>query len=73
MSLSTKDLVDRGRFLRNAAPREFDGFYQAFEKYAETVVYGVLSADGEQELLRVQGHAQQCVKILQVLEEIKNG
>lgn len=71
--MSAKDLVDRGRFLRNAAPREFEAFMLAFDKYTATVFATMLTAEGPQELTRTQGHAQQCMKIQHLFGEIKNG
>jgi hypothetical protein len=71
MSTTTKELVEYGRFLRNAAPREFEAFYIAFEKYTELTIYNLVNATGD--LTLSQGHAQQSIKILRVLEEIKNG
>jgi hypothetical protein len=68
---TTDELARRARFLRNAAPQQFSDFYAAFVEYTEgqfkTLVWET------DNLQRVQGHAQQCKKILDVLEGVKNG
>ena len=66
---STKELTDYARFLRNAAPREFDAFRSAFANYTKATITDMVAATGDLSL--VQGRAQQCVKIMQLLEEIK--
>lgn len=71
MSSSTKELEDRARFLRNAAPREFGDFCAAFANYTQFSVDFLVNTTGSIEL--AQGRTQQCLKILRVLEEIKNG
>jgi len=71
MSAATKELADYARFLRNAAPQEFSNFHAAFEKYTDSTLDNLVFATGDLPL--VQGHAQQCVKLLRILEEIKNG
>ena len=68
---STNDLVDKARFLRNAAPQQFTDFCGAFARYTSTAAEILVKADGN--LATFQGHAQQCVKILKALEEAKNG
>ena len=71
MSASTKELADYTRFLRNAAPQEFGNFYAAFEKYTDGLVYALVTTTGDLSLAR--GQAQQCVNLLRMLEEVKNG
>jgi branched-subunit amino acid transport protein len=73
MNAGTKDLIEHGRFLRNAAPREFEEFVKVFESYVDTVTYAMLTAVNKHDLLRAQGRSQQCVKVLQLLGEIKDG
>lgn len=68
---STNILVKEVRFLRNAAPQQFAAFCDAFAKYTAMVAEIMVAADGNLQLY--QGHAQQCAKILKVLEEAKNG
>ena len=58
--------------MRNAAPQVYEDFCRAFEKYTDGVVFTVIQTTGE-DLLRAQGRAQQCLKILGILEEVKNG
>jgi hypothetical protein len=68
---TTNELIDRARFLRNAAPQAFTDFHAAFARYTATVAELMIAADGNLQLY--QGHAQQCSKILRVLEDAKNG
>lgn len=65
------DLKDKLRFLRNAAPQQFTDFCGAFARYSESVAGFMVLADNNLQLH--QGRAQQCVKILRVLEEARNG
>ena len=65
------NLKTKARFLRNAAPQAFNDFYGAFAEYTEHVTEILVLVDGNFQVH--QGHAQQCVKILRTLEEIKNG
>jgi hypothetical protein len=68
---TTDELARRARFLRNAAPREFHEFYAAFVEYSERQTEVLLQVT--QNWQQAQGHAQQCKKILDVLEGVKNG
>ncbi len=68
---STDNLRTKARFLRNAAPQAFDQFYGAFAEYTEAVAANLIMATDSWQLF--QGHAQQCVKIMNMLEEVKNG
>jgi hypothetical protein len=68
---STDNLTKKARFLRNAAPRMFDEFYEAFAAYAATASEILVMTTENWQLC--QGHAQQCKKILKALEEAKNG
>jgi hypothetical protein len=68
---TTNELTARARFLRNAAPREFRDFYAAFVDYTDRQTEILLQVT--QNWPQAQGHAQQCKKILDVLEEVKNG
>lgn len=72
MSVTTNnELVQRARFLRNAAPQAFLDFYAALSAYADDQ-YAVM-VETTDNLKRAQGHAQQCKKLLKLLEAAKNG
>lgn len=62
----TDELIKRARFLRNAAPREYRDFYAAFADYAEVSAEIMIETTGN--LALYQGHAQQCRKLMQVLD-----
>jgi hypothetical protein len=64
-------LSDSIRFLRNAAPEEFEQFHQAFARYSDEVRDRLVQGSGQLEVL--QGHAQQCVKILDWLNGGERG
>lgn len=66
-----KPLVERARFLRNAAPREFEEFHAAFQAYTETAAKDLVMTTGDLQL--AQGIARQCLNILHLLEEVRNG
>lgn len=68
---TTDDLARKARFLRNAAPQQFQDFYGAFAEYTERQTEILLQVT--QNWQTAQGHAQQCKKILDVLEGVKNG
>jgi hypothetical protein len=68
---TTDNLKTKARFLRNAAPRAYDEFFGAFAEYAEAM-NDILVEVTENRKLH-QGHAQQCKKLMTVLEEAKNG
>jgi hypothetical protein len=68
---STKELTTYARFLRNASPQAFDDFFAAFAKYTRDQA-DILVITTEN-LQLAQGHAQQCKKILDALEEVKRG
>lgn len=68
---STDNLKTKARFLRNAAPRAYDDFFGAFAEYTANTI-DVLTEVTEN-LSLYQGHAQQCKKLMKVLEEVKNG
>jgi hypothetical protein len=68
---SIRELIEPAKFLRNAAPQKFDDFLLAFAKYTQDQFDKFLFVEGNTQLS--QGHAQQCVKILKTLEEVKNG
>jgi len=61
----TNSLSDSIRFLRNAAPEEFEQFRQAFAGYSNDARDNLVR--GAEKLEVLQGHAQQCEKILQLL------
>lgn len=66
---STTALEQQARFLRNAAPQEFDKFRAAFAEYTRNSVDFLVNTNGDIQL--AQGRAQQCLKLLRLLEEIK--
>lgn len=68
---STDNLKIKARFLRNAAPRAYDEFCEAFRAYASASAETLLATTDNWQLY--QGHAQQCRKIMNALEEAKNG
>jgi hypothetical protein len=68
---TTNELTTRARHLRNAAPREFQEFYAAFCEYAERQNEVLLQVVDKWP--QAQGHAQQCKKIRDVLEGVRNG
>lgn len=67
---TTDELSKRARFLRNAAPQAYLDFYAAFVDYTDRQ-YEML-VNTPENLQQAQGHAQQCKKILAVLEGVKN-
>jgi hypothetical protein len=68
---TTDELTKRARYLRNAAPQQFNDFYAAFVDYTDRHFEAMV--DTTEDLQRAQGHAQMCKKILAVLEGVKNG
>jgi hypothetical protein len=68
---SAENLVNKARFLRNAAPQQFADFYGAFAEYAR--VSAELMVDATEDIQRFQGHAQQAKNLVQLLEKVKNG
>ena len=68
---STAHLVVKARLLRNASPRAFDEFTETFRAYTASASEILLAATENWQLY--QGHAQQCRKILNTLEEAQNG
>jgi hypothetical protein len=68
MASSLEPLKQTAQFLRNAAPREFDQFRSAFEKYNAECVRNLLNASTN--IKQLQGHLQQCDKIYSMLKEI---
>jgi hypothetical protein len=64
-------LSDSIRYLRNAAPEEFEQFHQAFARYSDEVRDRLVQSSGHLEVL--QGHAQQCEKILALLNGGERG
>jgi hypothetical protein len=67
-----EELVKRARFLRNAAPQQFNEFFAAFVDYADGKYEGLVRAEASN-FLQLQGQAQQCQALLQLLEGVKNG
>jgi len=71
MTSPNDDLTNSIRFLRNAAPDEFEQFRQAFERYSGGMRHTFIYAPDKLEL--AQGHAQMCEKILQFLNGATHG
>jgi len=68
---TTEELTKRARFLRNAAPKEFQEFLAELATYTSRQYETAVNAT--EHLERFQGHAQQCKKILDALNGVKNG
>ena len=68
---TTEELARYARFLRNAAPSQYIDFIGAFANYTNQKFKDLV--DATDNFQNVQGHAQQCKKILQVLDGVKNG
>ena len=68
---ATDELTKRARFLRNAAPREYQEFFAAFAHYTESSAE--ILVETTENLQLYQGHAQQCLKLLRVLDGVRNG
>jgi hypothetical protein len=68
---STDNLKTKARFLRNAAPRQYEEFFGAFAEYTEAANDLLVEVTENRKLH--QGHAQQCKKLMRALEEAKNG
>lgn len=67
--MSARDpLVNALRVLKNAAPEEFAVFMKAFDYYTEDAMAAVTEAPAE-EILKMQGRAQQCRGLLLVLDD----
>ena len=66
--MNTKDITTYARFLRNAAPQAYDNFLAAVTRYKDQSIQDMI--DTTENVLLAQGRAQQCVKILQALEEV---
>jgi ABC-type transporter MlaC component len=63
----TKELTQRVRFLRNAAPQQFKDFKTAFEAYTQQSYENLVQTT--ENLQQAQGRAQQCLAILDLLTE----
>ena len=63
-----KELVNRMRFLRNAAPQQFVDFRAAFIAYLTVQLENLIVATDN--LPQVQGHAQQCSKLMKLIDEV---
>lgn len=51
--------------VRNANPQDFDTFLQMFDRYTYAVTVAVSDAPAE-EVMRMQGRAQQCRALMQL-------
>ena len=70
--MSTFDeLVKHARFMRNASPSAYQGFYTAFCEYTERKFEDMVVTT--ENLQQAQGQAQQCKAIRDALERAKNG
>jgi hypothetical protein len=65
------ELTKRARFLRNAAPQQYEDFYAAFIAYGNRHLEALILATDNLPL--AQGHTQQCRKLAQILDEARNG
>lgn len=54
--------------LKNANPEAWDDFVQCFDIYATEVTVAVTQAPSE-DILRMQGRAQQCLALLRTMRE----
>jgi ABC-type amino acid transport substrate-binding protein len=68
---TTDDLGQKAKFLRNAAPQQFNDFCQAFAAYTNERIDALIFATGNIE--RAQGQSQQCIKIAKLLNEVRIG
>jgi hypothetical protein len=68
---SIDDLLTKARFMRNAAPRAYEEFLASFKVYTWHVNAILIDVTDNYQLY--QGHAQQCKKLMQILEEARNG
>ena len=66
---STTELSEFARFLRNASPEQYANFVAAFAKYTNVAVDNLIHTTENWQL--AQGHAQQCIKLLRILEGVK--
>jgi hypothetical protein len=71
MASPEDELAKRARFLRNAAPQQFEDFRTAFIAYYSRQIEVLVFATDNLPL--AQGHAQQCRKLAQILDEARNG
>jgi hypothetical protein len=56
------------RRLKQASGEQFTIFVKDFERYARETTDTIISASPDQ-VLRVQGHAQQCQKLLMMFQD----
>ena len=71
MTATTEELTKRARFLRNAAPQQFNDFIAEFSDYMNQNFKDLV--DATDNFQNAQGHAQQCKAIFNALERAKNG
>jgi hypothetical protein len=62
------NLKETAKYLKNAAPRQFELFLDAFRLYAEASYFSVVEAPPE-EIHQYQGMARQCRAIHRLLLE----
>jgi hypothetical protein len=67
----TDRLVEQARFLRNAAPEQFDRFLDELRSYSLQMTENLIYTTENPQL--AQGHAQQCVNLVRALEKVKHG
>jgi hypothetical protein len=68
MSSTTKGLTERAKYLRNAAPQQFDAFVAEVRIYTAAVTQSLIYTTDNVQV--VQGQAQQCLKFIEALEEV---
>jgi hypothetical protein len=62
------NLKETAKYLKNAAPRQFELFVDAFRIYAEAAYAAVVDASSEQ-VYQAQGQAKQCRALHRLLLE----
>jgi hypothetical protein len=66
------ELTKHARFLRNAAPQQFNDFHAAFIAYADRRYKNLVRAETGN-FLQLQGQAQMCEDLVQLLGGVRNG
>jgi hypothetical protein len=69
LSLTTEKMMQQYMLrLKNSNPTGWDDFVQVFDCYATEVTVAVTQAPSD-EILRMQGRAQQCLALLRLMRE----
>lgn len=56
------------KYLRSAAPEQFQHFLKEFRLYSDTATRAMVEASSDT-LFEMQGHARQCLGLLRIFEE----